>query len=353
MRRSRTLILLGIVLLLLAVVTFVLLGQGPTTEPSVTDGGPTPEPTAIIRPVKIVVAAQNIPRGRAITEDSVILVDWPETSLPPGAFTDLEDVQNLIARTDILFNQPLTDVMLTNDRAQLTSRGSDAALLVPNDRRAVALPTDQLASVAYALQPGDHVDVLVSLWLIDVDRDGQYATIPFNRNLVDELIASGMDPQEATQQVINQSQNASVFPRLSSQIVLQDLEVLSVGEWSEPTPIPRFTPGAPGEPAPTLAPVPGATPTATPPRPSVMILIVSPQQALILQWLRESDAIMDLALRGATDRAPVDTTTVSLQYMFDNFNVTVPPKLDFVINYQAPAGSGGDCTVRWTREACR
>jgi pilus assembly protein CpaB len=353
MRRSRTLILLGIVLLLIAVIAFVLLGQQPPPEAAVTDGEPTPEPTAIVRMVKIVVAAQNIPRGRVLTEDSVILVDWPEDSQPPGAFTDLEAVRNLIARTDILFNQPLTDVMLTNDRAQLTARGSDAALQIPNDKRAIAMPIDQLASVAYALQPGDHVDVLVSLWLVDADRDGQYQAYLFNRELSDELIAAGMQPENAVQNAIQLTTRDDSFPRLSTQMILQDLEVLSVGEWTEPTPIPRFTPGAPGEPpTPTPAGVPGATPTAAPPRPNVIILIVGPQQALLLQWLRESDAIIDLALRGATDRAPVDTSTVTLQYLFDNFNVTLPPKLDFAVNY-LPPDNASSCPDRWTKDSCR
>lgn len=347
MPRGRTLILLGVVLLLVAIVAFVLASQPPPVPV-----GPTPEPTPAIRTVKIVVAAQNIPRGRVITEDAVILMDWPETNLPPGTFTSLDDVRNLIARTDILFNQPLMDVMLTNDRAQLAARGSDAALQIPNDRRAVALPIDQLASVGYAIQPGDHVDVLVSLWLTDVDRDGQYAVVPFNRNLVDELIASGLEPEVAAQQVFQLLLTAQPFPRLASQLVLQDLEVLSVGEWREPTPLPRFTPGVPVEPTPAAAEVPAVTPTGTLPPPNVVLLIVSPQQALILQWLRESDAIIDLALRGATDRAPVDTSTVTLQYLFDNFNITLPPKLDFAINYLPPPNEVL-CPERWTKDSCR
>ena len=354
MRRSRTLILLGIVLLLLAILAFVLLSQAPGATPTPTPEGPTPEPTEEIRRVKIVVAEQNIPRGRAITEDTVTLVDWPESNLPPGTFDNLEDVYNLIARTDILFNQPLMEVMLTNDRAQLTARGSDAALLIPNDKRAVALPIDQLASVGYALQPGDHVDVLVSLWLVDADRDGQYAAYLFNRNLSDELIAAGLNPESAVQKAIQLTSGANKpFPRLSSQLILQDVEVLSVGEWREPTPLPRFTPGAPEpSPTPTVPAVPGATVTPLPPKPDMVVLIVTPQQALILQWLRERDAILDLALRGASDRAPVDTTTVTLQYLFDNFNVTLPPKLDFAVNFLPPPQAAA-CPDRWTKDSCR
>jgi len=351
MRRSRTLILLGIVLLLAAVAAFILFrpgdaGQGLPPEATV-------EPTPAVPMVEIVVAAQKkIPRGRLITSDSVTLVEWPQNNVPPGAFASIEDVENRIARTDILYYQPLTDVMLTDDRGQLAAGGSYAALLIPNDKRAVALPIDQLSSVAYAIRPGDHVDVLASFWLLDVDRDGQYPTIPFNRNLVDELLAAGLEPSAAAQQALSSLQTATVFPRLSSQLILPDIEVLSLGDWVEPTPMPRFTPGAPVEATPTTAAVPGATPTATPPRPNVVILMVDPQEALILQWLRESDAIIDLALRGATDRAPVGTTTVTLQYLFDSFNVTLPPKLDFTINFLPPT-SEVTCPERWTKASCR
>ncbi|HEY4689845.1 MAG TPA: Flp pilus assembly protein CpaB [Anaerolineae bacterium] len=354
MRRGRTLILFGVVLLLVAVIAFVLLSQSQPPVPTPAPGEATATPTPVIQTIKIVVAAQNIPRGRIITEDAVTLVDWPESSLPPGFFTTFDDVRNLIARTDILFNQPLTDVMLTNDRAQLTARGGDAALLIPNDKRAIALPIDQLAGVGYAIQPGDHVDVLVSLWLLDTDRDGQYAAYLFNRNLSDELIAAGMQPDAAVQAAIQLTTRDKSFPRLSSQLILQNLEVLSVGDWREPTPLPRFTPGVPQPAAASPTPVapPGATPTGTPARPNVVILIVSPQEALILQWLRESDAIIDLALRGGSDLAPVDTGTVTLQYLFDNFNVTLPPKLDFSINFLPPENTAA-CPERWTKDSCR
>jgi len=354
MRRGRTFILLGLVLLLGAGAVILWSSSQPQATPGPEE--PTLTPTPVIEMQQIIVAAQNIPRGSIITNDAVYPVEWPKDSVPPGSFTDVEEVQNRIARTDILYNQPIMDVMLTNDRSQLTSRGSDASLLIPNDKRAIALPIDQLASVGYALRPGDHVDVLVSLWLIDVDREGQYPVVPFNRPLVDELIAAGMSSERANEFVTGQAASAKPIPRLVSQIMLQDLEVLSVGVWQEPTPLPRFTPNPPPE-AVTATPVPpqpgpGATPTATAIPPNVVILIVSPQQTLILQWLRESDAIIDLALRGATDRAPTDTGVITLQYLFENFNVTLPPKLDFAINYMPPANVGG-CPERWTKDSCR
>ena len=36
--------------------------------------------------------------------------------------------------------------------------------------------------------------------VVDANQEGQYAVVPFNRDLVDELIAAGMDPEEAVAQ---------------------------------------------------------------------------------------------------------------------------------------------------------
>ena len=119
-----------------------------------------------------------------------------------------------------------------------------------------------------------------------------------------------------------------------SQLSLQNIEVLHVGEWPAQGLYQRPTPTLnPDQQAAQPPPAPGGTPTPTPPRPSMLILLVDPQQALILEWLKESGVIIRLALRGATDSAPVSTDTVSYQYILTNFNITIPPKVNTIINH--------------------
>jgi len=48
----------------------------------------------------------------------------------------------------------------------------------------------------------------------------------------------------------------------------------------------------------------------------------------------------------------VGTTSVTLQYVFDTFNVTLPPKLDFTSSYLPPANEV-ICPERWTKDSCR
>ena len=335
MSRSRMLILLGILLLVGALAVLVILPQ--TLAPAPTPVPPTPVPEIPTR--EILVAAQNVPRGSIIKKDAIAPAKWPEDSLFPLGdlvITDTEKVIGKIARTDIMYMQPLLTSLVAVDPKDLAARGSDASLFIPPGRVAVSFPIDQFSSVGYAIGAGDHVDMIVSFAVMDVNQEGQYPIVPFNRDVVDELIAAGLEPQDAIARVIGDMNAVSIKPRLLSQLTLQNIEVLHVGTWPVGGILPRPTatplPNAEGQqPAPNV----GGTPTVTPPRPDMVILLVDQQQALILQWLQtEGNININLALRGAGDNAPVSTETVSYQYILTNFNISIPPKSNTII---APA----------------
>ena len=64
-----------------------------------------------------------------------------------------------------------------------------------------------------------------------------------------------------------------------------------------------------------------------------LLLIVSPQDALVLKWAGESGAAMHIVLRSHDDagvRLP-DTEAVTMQYMMDRFNIAMPPGLNYGI----------------------
>lgn len=331
MNRSRMLILLGVLLLVGAVAVLVIL-------PSALTPPPTPIPATAVPEIptkKVLVAAQNIPRGAPISQDAVITVTWPVDSLPPGELliNDVDKIVGRLARTDIMRMQPYLTNLVTSDPKELTTRGSDASLFIPPGKVAVAFPITALSGVGYAIGSGDHVDVIVTFAIVDVNQEGQYPIVPFNRDLVDELVAAGLDQADAISRVIGDMKSATVKPRLLSQLSLQNVEVLHVGEWPvggilpKPTPTPIPLPEGKEPPS-----VPGGTPTATPPRPEMILLLVDQQQALILQWLQdEGDIAISLALRGAGDNAPVSTETVTYQYILTNFNITIPPKTNTII----------------------
>jgi Flp pilus assembly protein CpaB len=330
MNRSRVLILLGILLLVgaLAVLVIfpqVLANQQPTETPI-----PTPE----ILTTEILVAAQNIPRGAVISPDAVVPGKWPNDSLPPADLitTDPEKVIGKIARTDVLRGQPMLSSLITADPKALAATGGDASLFVPAGKVAMAFPINKLTSVGYAIGAGDHVDVIVSFAVVEVDQEGQFPVMPFNRDMVDELVSAGLEPAEAVARVLSKLDTAAIRPRLLSQLTLQNVEVLHVGEWPIGGVLPKITPTLSPEQQNAQVQTAAGTPTTTPPRPDMVILLVDQQQALILQWLQqEGNVALNLALRGAGDNAPVSTDTVSYQYILTNFNITIPPKTNTII----------------------
>jgi pilus assembly protein CpaB len=337
MNRSRVLILLGILLLVGAVAVLVILPPLLTPAPAV-EQLPTPIPE--IPTTEILVAAQNIPRGSVIVTETAILAKWPIDSLPPEdlVITDPNRVDKKIARTDILRGQPILESLIATDPKALVAQGSDASLFIPPGKVAIAFPINKLTSVGYAIGSGDHIDMIVSFSIVDADQEGQYPVVPFNRDLVDELIAAGMEPATAVSQALGDATRAEVKPRLLSQLTLQNIEVLHVGEWPVGGILPQPTPTlAPDQAAPPPV-VTGGTPTVTPPRPDMIIMLLDQQQALILQWLqREGGVDVNLLLRAAGDNAPVSTETVSYQYILTNFNITIPPKTNTII--VAPAAA--------------
>jgi pilus assembly protein CpaB len=119
-------------------------------------------------------------------------------------------------------------------------------------------------------------------------------------------------------------------PRLVSQNLLQDAVVLQVGNfpYKEQEEAEKKQAQQQGE--------DGAVQTAegeqqqapaTPPPPDVITLIVTPQDAVTLQYLLFNNAQLTLALRAAQDDTRVQTESVTLQFLLQQYNITIPAKL--------------------------
>lgn len=345
MRRGRVLILLGITLgLATAVIVLVVL----TRQPSLT--GTTPPPTGAETPTavptqKVWVALQPIPRGGDFVEGTMGLRDWPSSNVPPNVIGDTSETIGRVAAVDVVQGQPILRTMLAEKGA-----AGQAALLIPDGRVAVAFPISQQSSVAYAIQPGDFVDVLIVASFIDLDRDFQ-STLP---NLISFLTpqldqdgkavgynftdASDEGRFEIPQGLPPEMGGAIVYPREAqrprrvAQLTVPAAKVLRVGPWID-LPNPQATPTAEGE-----APPP-------PPPPDIVTLAVEPQDALVLLWARQSEMYMELALRApGSEQARYGPEAVTLQYMLTRFNIAVPPKLEYGFAREAFGPQGVSAT---------
>jgi len=300
MRRGRIFIIIGIILVVGAVaVWLIFLRGGPPPSTPVPDVEGTPQAELPSSMTEVVVAVQNIPRGMRITEDinAVALQSWPEDTVPEGAVTDLEAVYGRIARVDIVRWMPILEDMLTEETGDLGAVGSDPALHIPPGKVAYALPVARYSSVAWALRPGDHVDVI-----LQGGPEGRLEVLP-------------------NSWLVNMSASEGQRPRLVTQLTIQDAVVLHVGEW----PVEEAQPPAGGE-----QPEEEGQP-APPPRAEVepLTLIVTRQDAMVLDHALAAGARINLLLRPAGDTGLTTTDSVTLQYIMDRFSIELPPKLPY------------------------
>ncbi len=350
MRRGRTVLLLGLLLLgIFALLLVWFRSQAPPPKA----GTPT---AAAVSTTKIVVAIQPIQRGSQVITAAVALFDWPTSQLPPRAFTEVASATGRYAKMDIAQGLPILEGMLASNVTEATiAGGSNASLAIQPGKIAAAFPLrstypekenlpydrrdpamlPRLLSVAYAVQPGDHVDILACFWVYDLDRE-------FQTRLPNQI--GYIDPQNPGKPVVGMPGRRTVvpgggagvegpseaqLPRMVCQWTVQNARVLQLGDWGGAQPKPTPAPGGgntQATPAPTL--------------PEVVTLEMDPQDALVTKYARETGAQMDLVLRAATDKDSKFTTeAVTLQYVFERFRVAVPPKLDYAI------GGGGGVPV--------
>jgi Flp pilus assembly protein CpaB len=375
MQGGRTLIIVGVVILVLVLIVGAVLFVSsnlltssrpePTPIPTVEgeNGGEEAVPEGL---VQIVVAAQNIPRGTRITADNnaVKTMMWPEAALPEGVLVDVTTAHGRIARQDIPIDMPITEGILTSKAGDVIAVGSDAALLLPPGRVAFAMPVGRWSSVAWAIQPGDHVDVLVSLLVVELDEEFQ--TEPPNTTYVEVIDPETGERTFQLQRVgrleaLPDGTLVMVVPReewqrpgMTTQMVVQDAVVLGVGDWEQAevgdvAPPRDESGGGEGEgdeqidPESAEVPEPTSLPQVRPLYGSVT-LGVTPQDALILKYLGEVDASIDLVVRSSGDAGDVYTTeAVTLDYIFERYAIDVPPKLPYGLSNPVltmdPAGS--------------
>jgi pilus assembly protein CpaB len=141
--------------------------------------------TAAVPTLKYVAASKPVQSGEVLKADGLKLVDWPVSVPLQGTFTKLEDVTGRSVIYPVAAGQP---VLAT----QLAAPGSGIGLTVkiPEGMRAVSVRSDEVVGVAGFLFPGSHVDIMVTLRT----------------------------------------------DKTSTQIVLQDVEVLTAGQNIEPDP---------------------------------------------------------------------------------------------------------------------
>jgi pilus assembly protein CpaB len=171
--------------LLVALVLALLLSGGVTFFISRKLSG---HATAHSNVARYVAAAHAVQAGDVLKPEDLTLVDWPASIPLSHAFLKAGDVAGRAVIYPVAPSQPVLE-------GYLAAPGSGIGLTtkIPAGMRATAVKSDEIVGVAGFLFPGSHVDVLVTF-------------------------------------------RADGLPTPATQIVLQDVEVLTIGQKLEPDP---------------------------------------------------------------------------------------------------------------------
>jgi len=85
------------------------------------------------------------------------LMDWPASSLPPGAFTDLAGLETRVVKTSLTRGEPLLEGKL----APAGTKGGLSAV-VTEGKRAMTVRVNDVVGVAGFALPGNYVDIMVN-----------------------------------------------------------------------------------------------------------------------------------------------------------------------------------------------
>lgn len=346
MRRGRVLVLVALLFLGVALAAYLFL-----TLPNGENGEDVdPVATQEVRDANIVIAAQDIPRGAVIPADGVIISPFPSDMLVTGdggMLTDIGLVVGRRARMEIARGVPITSNMLTETAGDLLGVGSDASIAIEPGFTAIAIPISRLSSVAYAIRAGDEVDVLVSMLVADMDSEFQsilpdksVVLVGLDRTLTGQvcdmvspegLCILGAGPNYLGRSETDVSTGELLYllpsepqrPRLVTQRLIEKATVLNVGtfplqdEGYQPTYVSPEEGGQPVEQT--------VVTTVTQP-PDIITLIVRPQEALALNYAIKTGIDLVFTLRGPDDFSQTETTSVSLEFLFNTYNITIPSK---------------------------
>jgi Flp pilus assembly protein CpaB len=339
MRRGRTLIMVLLIIIIGVIVAYFAFTQ-------ILGGGNAAEqvPTT----VEIYVAGQNIPQGEVVTEAVLQKITIPQDKVVDVMYQadELGALLGQVAKYPLDQGVVITETMVGNGSASIPISGPQWASLIPAGQTAISIPADRLSLAGYAVADGAHVNINACFLFVDVDPSFQSALpnrfvvltgtgfteegvplITLGAGIIGEGSAGEppmqgrLELEPAIQQPYYLIPSESQRPRLVCQILLQDVVVLKVGNFS-------LTPIASTEADPAAVPAdPAAQQGST--APDIVTLLVSPQDSITLSYLIQTDAQLSMTLRNPSDQARQATEASTLQFLLSQYNIPVPAKLPY------------------------
>ena len=222
--------------------------------------------------VYVVMAVREIPDQSVVTPDALVVRPFPAEFAPVGAISQPEQAVGKFAVGTIYRDQ-----IVMNGHVSTGKRASSMSDKVPPGKVVVWLPVPDLLSGQIGFRPGDRLDILLTLKLIQ-------------------------------SQLGDDSSKSNVSQGMSTQTTLQNVEIFALGE--------QVQAGVQA----SGSGVKANTSSAGQP----LALLVDHQDAIIIKYIKDSGGTIDFALRSSDEERIVRTDAVTVDSITERFRFRVP-----------------------------
>lgn len=252
--------------------------------------GPRPAATPIPpRTVSVVVTTHDIPVRSVLQPEDVVAIDVPVQLAPLEALGDPAAAIGKITMIPLVTGETVA----AHHLAEPTNYTHDLAFVIGDDQVLMAFPAGDLMSRLNILQPGDVVDILVSMEspaLPDPTTGAEGGSAFFTFDAMQQLTISAV--------VVNVVQGSRSGSTASSAVRVSEGEVQV-------------------QPQPTPTPQPSDT------QPQALLLALDPQDALVLKHIKDVGGVIDIVLRAPTANVRFELSPVMAEYLRDRFELVI------------------------------
>jgi Flp pilus assembly protein CpaB len=297
-RSNRLLILVGVLLAVTGAIGAMVIASGggsKTAGPNAATPSITPEPT-----VQVVVAAKDVAAGLQVTADMLTTeeVTISKAALAGDTFTDPSQVLGRITATKIS-----KGTIIVGSRDLLTpgsmADGQSISSSISSGMDAVTMEVDQVNGVGTVIVPGDHVDIILSVYVPALGYDVK-------------------DPTGSELKIDNAKD-------VTTKMVIQNVRVL--GTLLPPAGATAPPAESSGEP---IVVQPSQPIIQNTDRHMIVFVEVTPEQAEVIRWAQREETAdaqnyvdMSLALRSSqdNDQPAVTTGGITFKTLVDKYGV--------------------------------
>jgi len=252
---------------------------------------------------KVVVAARDFAVGDIVRENGVRIVDMPVELIPRNALRDVEEVIDRMAKVPLVSGE----IVLKHHIADPTNISHDIGYIMSDKMVMMAFPSGDLLSSLNVIQRGDLVDILVTIDETVEEVKGTSEDEPVSGAPVANEPVIAVDEEPTT---VSRALTFAAMQATDISAVIADVQYEEGSYGNVPL-------GADGE-------VLASSQQPSSVRVKAYLLIVNPQDALLLKHFIDTGAKFDFVLRSPTSDQLFDLQTVMSEYLVDRYQLEVP-----------------------------